>query len=610
MGLRQIKKAALGRAAVALALVSTLIVGASGGVVPAEAVVRAATSADVTVPGTPGAATVGTTTYAVPSGAIVASPAGNDSAAGTLKAPVRTLKRALALVRSGGTIVLRAGTYHETVAITRSAVTIQSYPNEAVWFDGSVAVGGWTKSGNVWLRNGWTAQFDSSPTYIRGRADYTDPNWRMVSAAYPMAAHPDQVWVDSTAQRQVSSSQEVTAGTFYADYANKRLVLGTAPTGKTVRASDLTIAIAVQAPDVVLRGFGVRRYAVAVPDMGAIRVDAPGVRAVIENVAITDNATGGLSVSSANATVHRITSTRNGLLGVHSVYADGMLAGRMQVTYNNLEHFNAGPVAGGMKIGRSRSVSILNSRFAYNEGVGLWCDEECESFRVISTVSRSNAGTGIVFELSSGATMVNNRVLDNGYAGIEVHNSGQVAMWNNTVAGSRIPVWLNQDARRPTSASTPGRDPRRPFPDPVMTWQVKDVRISNTIMAQPVNSPWCAVLCVYDQTATRPASQMNLTVLGNLFHRTVTTTPWALVRWSVTAPGGGWLDLPTVGAFRASTGQGQSDIELTGANPMTTSGYALASVQARANSVAVTIPTAIAAGTALPVGGRVLGAVP
>ena len=37
--------------------------------------------------------------------------------------------------------------------------TIQAYPGEAVWLDGSSAVTDWVKSGNVWVKSGWTAAF-------------------------------------------------------------------------------------------------------------------------------------------------------------------------------------------------------------------------------------------------------------------------------------------------------------------------------------------------------------------------------------------------------------------------------------------------------------------
>ena len=46
---------------------------------------------------------------------VVVATNGSDTAAGTLAAPLATVTRALAIAPSGGTIVLRGGTYHEAV---------------------------------------------------------------------------------------------------------------------------------------------------------------------------------------------------------------------------------------------------------------------------------------------------------------------------------------------------------------------------------------------------------------------------------------------------------------------------------------------------------------
>jgi hypothetical protein len=89
-----------------------------------------------TVPVTPqpntgdaGAATIGSTNYAIPAGALFVSPSGSDSAAGTEQEPLRTIGRAIAVARSSNTIVLRGGTYHETVVVPQNkSLTIQSYP--------------------------------------------------------------------------------------------------------------------------------------------------------------------------------------------------------------------------------------------------------------------------------------------------------------------------------------------------------------------------------------------------------------------------------------------------------------------------------------------------
>ena len=107
-------------------------------------------------PPTPGPATnrgsapVGSANYPVPAGAIFVSPTGNNTNAGTEAAPLRTVMAAVTKIPSNGarTIVLRGGVYHESVKVeSNRSATIQNYPGEAVWFDGSVPVTNWSAIG-------------------------------------------------------------------------------------------------------------------------------------------------------------------------------------------------------------------------------------------------------------------------------------------------------------------------------------------------------------------------------------------------------------------------------------------------------------------------------
>jgi hypothetical protein len=152
-----------------------------------------------------GAAALGTTEYPVPGNARYVSPSGSDTGDGTLTAPWQTVTKAVDSAPDGATVVLREGTYSESVTIPEGKrLTLQSYPRETVWFDGSRDVSGWTADGAAWRVNGWRAQFDHSPTYTKGAPDSRSPGWGFVDAAYPMAAHPDMVFIDGVPQRQVA----------------------------------------------------------------------------------------------------------------------------------------------------------------------------------------------------------------------------------------------------------------------------------------------------------------------------------------------------------------------------------------------------------------------
>src|SRR5437879_9999434 len=193
-----------------------------------------------------------TTAYPVPDGALFVAPDGSDSAAGTLTAPFATLATAIAKAPAGGTIVLRAGTYRQTVAANvTKRITVQPFPGEKVWFKGTIVVAGWAKIGNTWQQKNWTTTFCHT-CYTKG---IVDPN-------YPYAGWPDMVFANNIPLRQVGSAADVAAGTFFVDESAHTLILGDDPAGKTVEATrfDRLLQLDPGADGSVIRGIGVEEY--------------------------------------------------------------------------------------------------------------------------------------------------------------------------------------------------------------------------------------------------------------------------------------------------------------------------------------------------------------
>jgi len=488
-----------------------------GDVGAAEATVEEAPEADPP-PGrrSAGAGTkVGTASYPVPDGAIVVSPSGRDGNAGTTGAPLRTVGAAVSKARSGGTIVLRAGTYHEDVVIPPDKrLTIQSWPREAVWFDGSTSVTGWSPAGGRWQKDGWRTEFDASPTFTRGAKDHTAEGWRFINPEHPMAAHPDQIWINGVPQLQVRSLDEVRRGTFFHDRRADRLFLGTDPSGKEVRVSVIQRALAVRSRDSVLRGFGVRRYAPSVPDMGSVTLEEAGID--VEHVAITESATTGLFVSGSDVGLRNLHLARNGMIGVLADEADKLVAERVLAEENNVERFNASPSAGGMKVTTSRHATVRDSVFRSNKGSGLWFDVSSYDGTIVGCEMQGNENHGISLEISAKMLVANNVIAHNRANGVKVNNTSDVAIWNNTITGNERSIWLVQDKRQP-SASSPDRDRRRPFPDPSMTWRIGPGTVHNNILASQ-RSGGC-LLCIEDQTKQRAPDQMGIATGSNLLKR-------------------------------------------------------------------------------------------
>ncbi len=595
------------------AVVAGVVVGtgdrdATGTAAPSSP--SAAPSAAGTTPPAPGprpaaaagAAGPGSREYAAPAGALHVAPAGDDAADGTRDAPFRTVARAIDAAPDGATLVLSAGTYHERITLPEGrALTLQPAPGDEVWFDGTREVAGWVADGPVWRLDGWTAEFDSSPTYTAGAPDGTEPGFRFVDPDHPMAAHPDMVFVDGVPQRQVGSRAEVVPGTFAVDDARDRLWLGSDPTGSAVRASDLDVALTVLGAGSTVRGIGFRGYATSVPQKGTVRVTARGV--TVEDVVVRDTATQGLFVGGRgqgeDVVVRDVTLERNGLIGLESSYADGLVVEGLRAVGNNTERFNAAPVSGGAKLTRARGLTVRDSLFADNLGTGLWFDESVFDATVTGNDVLGNTANGIAYEISSRAVVADNLVTGNGRTGLKINNASEVEVWNNTVVGNgERPLWVVQDGRLAADLDVPGHDPRQQLPDPTVTWVLGPVTLGDNVIGGGA-AAGCLV-CAQDAALLRTAEEIGLTLSGNAY---LVTAPEAVVTW----PQGAATPVayPSVAEFRAATGQEASGAEFPAAGGPPTDQLAAAS-----GAVAVGLPAAVADVLGLPAGTERLGARP
>src|SRR5688500_17369539 len=126
---------------------------------------------------------------------------GNDSASGnSLSAPFRTIQRAANVAQPGDTVLVRAGTYRETVQPARSGtgsarITFKPYNNESVTISGADIVGGWSgHSGRIYkARQSWDLGFGKNQVFVDGQM--------MVEARWPNTSlnvsRPTKASIDS-----------------------------------------------------------------------------------------------------------------------------------------------------------------------------------------------------------------------------------------------------------------------------------------------------------------------------------------------------------------------------------------------------------------------------
>ena len=559
---------------------------------PASPVTEPGTAPDWNAAGSrrpAGAPQIGSTNFPVPAAAVFVDAAATSGGTGSAAAPYDSIQTAIDRSASGSVIVLRGGIYHQTATVPAGkALTIQAYPGEPVWLDGSEKISGWAASGSAFVSRGWTYDFDATPSFTKGEADGTSPGWQWLNADHPMAAHPEQVWIDGMPQREVASLSEVTAGTFFTDTAGDRLYLGTDPAGHEVRASTLTKALSLRGEGTVVRGIGVRGYATSIWMMGTITVEAPKIR--VEDVEVYDSASTGLFVGAADAVVRNVTLARNGLMGLGANYADRLTIDGLLAVENNSEHFNHAPVSGGVKIAKSRGFVVTGSAFLRNDGPGLWTDQSVYDMDIAGNDFVANRGAGVFLEISHKVDFVDNLVLDNLGNALKINDTGDVNIWNNTIVGGDRVLNIVQDDRRASDPSVPGHDPRRPIPDPTMPWLIRDISIGNNVIAESAGN---CTICVEDYSHTYAASDLDITSNGNLIQRDAANKPTWLVVWSRGAANVNPAVFSTLSAYRAGTGQDVRSLGVEGRAVTDAAGRILPEFAVQASQVALAPPTSV-----------------
>lgn len=533
---------------------------------------------------------------------------GNDTTGdGTVGNPWKTANKAATTIGSNTTVVLRGysattnptctGLYREGATpggapggaangIYWQAIgtTVMAYPGEAVWFEGSRVQTGWVAhTSTVWKKTSWgqfgagagIPAFDRSPTAQRGAGDSNTSeggSWIYIDPNFPIAMWGEQVFVDDVPLKQVATLAEVVPGTFFLEgtlkggtgadknlFAGSVCYIGTNPTGKVVRASDLSVAMILNAAagttaNITLKGFGIRRYMPALYDNAVLKMQAAG--STVENIYVQHISSTGITASlRPNLTIRRTTVERCGFRGIHSHQSDNLMIESVRITGADHRRFNPAPECGGFKITACNTVTVKNSVISNNFCHGLWTDASVGNIKFLTNNIQSNVnGHGVMIELSDTAVVADNLVTNNGKIGLYMQSSDHCRLWNNTViqsnmAGSRAVDCF--DDERTYGVLTYGYDNRSTAWQPSTTWWVVTTyhQYNNVIGVQGTGS----VTYLFSTRSTsadgyRTTIQMGVRSDGNLFLRsgTVPANPFSLAR------AGGNTDYNSLATYRAA----------------------------------------------------------
>lgn len=122
----------------------------------------------------------------------VVATSGRDTNAGSLSSPFRTIQRAAAIANTGDTVMIRGGTYRETVHPSHNGVTFENYGNESVTVSGANPLGGFSGySGSIYHASmPWTLGEGNDQVFVNGQMinEARYPN-SSLDVSHPTLAH-------------------------------------------------------------------------------------------------------------------------------------------------------------------------------------------------------------------------------------------------------------------------------------------------------------------------------------------------------------------------------------------------------------------------------------
>jgi len=396
-----------------------------------------------------GSAPLGTTNYSYPGDAMFVSPSGNNSNPGTLLSPKQTIAAAFSAISAGGTIVARAGLYHEQINFNKS-VTLQAYPGEVVWMDGSTVYAGWTGTGP------WTSALG--------------PDWEPIdSDRYahpddPYANLPEQVWVDGVALKQIADGATPATGQFSVNRTSQTITIGTSPAGKEIRVSDLRYA-GVFSAQCNVYGIGLRRYSPEEMEgiSGLVYFGGTSQNSIIENCVFQDSGVHGLSTA-RKITLRNITVQDCMQSGIQATTANQLLVEKFVIRRVNRGLWNFQPITAGIKVTKSDQVIIRHGLVSdVPNAAGVWFDTFVPRHFVGNvhvdgaTALADQMEVGLHPEGADGGKFSGTQYkgyfvscsVKNTKNSVKILDSGWIEVWNCDISAySSVGMYLQQDDRR------------------------------------------------------------------------------------------------------------------------------------------------------------------
>jgi parallel beta-helix repeat protein len=394
------------------------------------------------------------------------APDGKSDADGSEVGHPTTIEAAVERVVTGDAIVLRGGIYRTGGLVLNQGITIQPYEEERPVLKGTEIATQWKAlPNNIW-RTKWSQLFPAEPL----------PWWNRKHEGMKTPLHRfnnDMVFVDGELLSSKGWEGDLDPHSFYIDYKNGYVYIGTDPTHRQVEITAYDSALVRTAGPAhgkvsdgkgpVIRGITFTQYAYRALEIEGKKHFTSADEPTNEPVGISDPATYGKEVR--NTLIENVTITycsrvagyfrgdgliiRNSLVsdtsteGIYVIGSSDVLLERNIIRRNNMKQLT-GYFPSAVKIfNQTHRVTFRDNLILdqpYSNGV--WYDVGNRDAVIVDNYVE-NALDGIFFEISRGATIAGNVVVNSAH-GLHVLNSADVHAYNNTFFNARVTFERNE----------------------------------------------------------------------------------------------------------------------------------------------------------------------